>query len=56
MRQLVRPLFLAAMVLVVVGLVLAVVGGSRVAVSITLVLAILFALAVLRAGGGPGRY
>ncbi len=44
------------MVLVVPGLVLAVVGGSRAAVSIALVLAILFALVVLRAGGGSGRY
>jgi hypothetical protein len=51
-----RPLVLGAAVLVVVGVIVAMTGGSRVAASLILALAILCAFAVLRAGGGPGRY
>ena len=48
MRRFLRPLLLAAAVLVVLGLVAAVIGGNRLAVTLAALLALLLALAVLR--------
>ena len=48
MRRLIRLVLLAAVALAIGGLVLAVIGGNRLAVSLAVLLAIFLTLAVLR--------
>jgi hypothetical protein len=52
----IHPLVLASAVLIVVGVVLAMTGGSRAGAGLVLALAVLCAVAVVRVDDGPGHY